>query len=129
MTIPSRWSRSPFSVASSVRTSVMGGVLLSGGLDYGRFVIDLDDRVVLDGPDHLIRTRDDLVSLGEAGENLDVGRPADARLHFAERSFERIRPFADHEDAGDFFLIGFHGRGIGIQGLVLAGVEIAFGAN
>src|SRR5579862_5427967 len=128
MTMPSRLSRSPFSTASSTNASVMGGSL-SGRLDYRGFIVDLHDPVVLDGADHLIGPGHDLLAVAQAGENFGVRSAVDARFHLVKDTFEDVVFPGDHEYARQLLFVGFDSRRVGIQRLVLAGIEIAFGAH
>ena len=86
MTMPSRLSRSPFSTAlrSDQYFCHACQSFYVAGFGTGGLLSILTIGAVLDRPDHLVRTRDDLVALGQSGENFNIRSSADARFHLAK---------------------------------------------
>src|SRR5712671_3485898 len=110
MTMPSRLSLSPLSVAVSVdvRGSSVPVILrsLRCRLVDRRCVVHLHYGAVLDGADHLVASGDDLIAIRNAVQDFDVGGAGDAGLHFPELGFV-VR--GDDEDALNFLGVGLYG--------------------
>ena len=78
---------------------------------YRSLVVYLYLGFVLDGPNHLIGSGNDLVAFLETGEHLDIGGSGDTCLDLLEDCLLTL----DHEHALDFFLLPFlTGSGIAV---------------
>src|SRR5437879_2159774 len=122
MTIPSRLSCSPRSTNASTACAILRLYSLSVDLHWS-LVIHLHLRVIADGADHLVTSRDDLVPVFQTAQYLDVRCAGDARLHLAEYS---ALSTIHYEYALDLFFARLLRRRVEFHGLHISTFRLDF---